>query len=223
MAALQQTVMIVGNGPVDALAAARIAEAAYVIRFNDCRSFPDSRGRTDVVAVCNTGRPGLAMLSSRSWRRHPAVRDAAEIWSVRDPQKFAEMRGPLSARHPELQDFCDDHTAGFAAFAAETGKLHRILARSIHEQVDAQLAAFDPPPYIVPSSGAIVIAAALQWFPDRAVALAGFSHQGADCHPFPAERRFVDALVAAGRLHRAGSSEDLSPAGIELAGSPAAG
>lgn len=218
---MQQTVMIVGNGPIGALAAAGIAGAAYVIRFNDCRSFPEARGRTDVVAVCNTGRPGLAMLSRPSWRRHPAIRDASEIWSVRDPQKFAEMRGPLSASHPDLHDFCDDHTNGFAAFAAETGKVHRILARSIHEHVDAQLAAFDPPPYIVPSSGAVVIAAALQWFPDHAVALAGFTHQGSDCHPFSAERRFVDALVAAGRLHRVSPDEDLSSAGIALAGSPA--
>ena len=199
---LKQTIMIVGNGPISALAAAKTAEASYVIRFNECRSFPEAPGRTDVVAVSNTGRPGRGMTSSSAWRQHPAVRDASEIWCVRDPEKFAEMRGPLSVSHPDLHDFCDDYTDGFAAFAAETGKRHRILARSIHEHVDTQLAAFGPPPYIVPSSGLIVIAAVLQWFPDRAVALAGFSHQGWEWHPFSAERCLIDALITTGRLQR---------------------
>lgn len=199
---MKQTIVIVGNGPICAHAAERIAEAAYVIRFNECRSFPEAPGRTDVVAVCNTGRPGRAMASSRSWRRHPAVRDASEIWSVRDPEKFAEIRGPLSASHPDLSDLCDDYTGGFAAFAAETGKGHRILARSIHEHVDAELAAFDPPPYIVPSSGMLVIAAVLRQFRGHVATLAGFSHQGWEGHPFSTERRLVDALVIAGRLRR---------------------
>lgn len=218
--ALKQAITIVGNGPIGALAAAGIAEAAYVIRFNECRSFPEAPGRTDVVAVSNTGRPGMGMVSSSAWRRHPAVRDASEIWCVRDPEKFAEMRGPLSASHPDLYDFCDDYTDGFAAFAAETGKVHRILGRSIHEHVDAQLAAFDPPPYVVPSSGVVVIAAVLQRFPDHAVALAGFSHQGWEWHPFSAERGLVDALIAAGRLQRFGhnAAEDPSSAGTRLAG-----
>ncbi len=86
-----------------------------------------------------------------------------------------------------------------------------------------KLAAFAPPPYIVPSSGAVVIAAALQWFSDHAVALAGFTHQGSDCHPFSAERRFVDALVAAGRLHRVSPDEDLSSAGIGVGRQPGHG
>lgn len=32
-----------------------------VIRFNDCRSMGAGGSRTDVVAVCNTGRPGREM------------------------------------------------------------------------------------------------------------------------------------------------------------------
>lgn len=226
--------MIVGNGPICARAAAKIAEAAYVIRFNECRSFPQAPGRTDVIAVCNTGRPGKAMASSISWRRHPAVRAASEIWCVRDPEKFAEMRGPLSASHPDLYDLCDDYTGGFAAFAAETGKVHRILARSIHEHVDAQLAAFDPPPYVVPSSGMLVIAAVLQQvrsqrfqgqrFRGHATALAGFSHQGWEGHPFPAEQRLVEALITAGRLQRLDhdTAEEPPPAWAKLAGRPTA-
>jgi hypothetical protein len=222
MPALKRTIMIVGNGPIGAFAAAKIAQAAYVIRFNECRSFAEAPGRTDVVAVSNTGRPGMGMVSSSSWRRHPAIRDASEIWCVRDPGKFEEMRGPLSLSHPDLHDFCDDYTDGFAAFAAETGKVHRILARSIHEHVEAQLAALDPPPYVVPSSGVVVIAAVLQRFQDHAVALAGFSHQGWEWHPFAAERRLVDALATAGRLQRFGhdAADDQSSAGTSVAGRP---
>lgn len=194
--------MIVGNGPIGACAAAKIADAGIIVRFNECRSFPESPGRTDIVAVCNTGRPGNAMLSSSTWRTHPAVADAAEIWCVRDPEKFARMRGPLAVTHPELDDFCDDYTEGFARFAAETGKLNRILPASLHEAVEAQLAAFDPPPYVVPSSGLIVLAEVLQRYPEHDLVLAGFTHAGWDRHPFSAERRMVDGLIAAGRLQR---------------------
>ncbi|TSD82898.1 Urease operon accessory protein [Mycobacterium sp. KBS0706] len=199
---MTQSIVIVGNGPIGARAAARIATAEIVVRFNECRSFPESPGRTDVVAVCNTGRPGKAMLSSTVWRTHPAVVEASEIWCVRDPDKFARMRGPLAVTHPELDDFCDDYTEGFARFAAETGKMNRILPGALHESVDAQLAAFDPPPYVVPSSGLIVLSEVVRRYPGDHLALAGFTHEGWEWHPFSAERSMVDGLIAAGRLQR---------------------
>jgi hypothetical protein len=212
---VKQSIVIVGNGPIGAHAAAKIAEAGIVVRFNECRSFPDSPGRTDIVAVCNTGRPGKAMLSSIAWRTHPAVDEATEIWCVRDPEKFAKMRGPLAVTHPELGDFCDDYTEGFARFAAGTGKLNRILPASLHEAVEAELAAFNPTPYVVPSSGLIVLAEVLQRYPGHDLVLAGFTHAGWEWHPFQAERLMVDGLIAAGRLQRleAGDPADRSHCG----------
>ena len=96
--------------------------ADLVIRFNGCRSAGDDASRTDIVAVCNTGRPGKQMLFDGEWADHPAVQAASEIWCVRDPEKFADMRAPLLETHPELDDFCDDYTEGFRDFAAEHGK-----------------------------------------------------------------------------------------------------
>ncbi|MGO7755761.1 hypothetical protein ACC708_36750, partial [Rhizobium ruizarguesonis] len=58
---------------------------------------------------------------------------------MRDPEKFAAMRAPLSVSHPELDDFCDDYTAEFIAFCADTGKTHVIVSKSVHE------AAIEPP------------------------------------------------------------------------------
>lgn len=145
------------------------------------------------------------MLYSSTWREHPAVRGASAIWCVRDPAKFAEIRGPLAQSHPELDDFCDDYTEEFASFAAETGKLNLVLARSVHEAVEAQLRAYDPPPYVVPSSGLVVIAEVLRRYPDHDVSLVGFSHEGWVWHPFAAERRLVDSLIANGRLRRIGN------------------
>jgi hypothetical protein len=194
--------MIVGNGDIGEEGAAAVAAADFVIRFNECRSYEASPGRADVVAVCNTGRPGKAMLSSREWREHPAVAEAGEIWSVRDPEMFAALRAPLAISHPELDDFCDDYTSQFSAFCEETGKTHVVVDKLIHEAVDKALTPFRPAPYVVPSSGMIAIGEVMNRFPDAHISLAGFGHQGWKWHPFAAERQLVDTYVAAGRVTR---------------------
>jgi hypothetical protein len=197
-----QKVMIVGNGDVGDEGRAAIAAAGFVIRFNECRSYAASPGRTDAVAVCNTGRPGKAMTGDTGWRTLPGVVEASEIWCVRDPEKFAEMRGPLAVSHPELDDFCDDYTSRFKAFCKEAGKRYVVVEKVIHEAVDEALSAYDPAPYVVPSTGLIAIAEAFRRFPDEAIGLAGFGHAGWDGHPFAAERQLVDRYIAEGRLVR---------------------
>lgn len=197
-------IVIVGNGEVGEGQAGMIDAADFVIRFNDCRSYGAGGSRTDAVAVCNTGRPAKAMLGSPEWRAHPGVVAAGEIWSVRDPEKFAAMRAALAISHPDLDDFCDDYTDAFDAFCAEAGKTHVVIGKAVHESVDASLSAFAPAPYVVPSSGMIVIADVLDKFAEAEVMLAGFGHVGWEWHPFAAERQLVDSYIAAGRLARLG-------------------
>ncbi|MBB4249293.1 hypothetical protein FHT69_000105 [Rhizobium sp. BK008] len=203
-------IMIVGNGEVGEGMAGIIDAADFVVRFNECRSYGDGGSRTDAVAVCNTGRPAKAMLGSREWRTHPGVVSAREIWSVRDPEKFAALRAPLAVSHPELDDFCDDYTDEFSAFCADAGKRHVVIGKSIHEAVDVSLSAFDPQPYVVPSSGMIVIGEVLETHADAEVTLAGFGHAGWEWHPFAAERQLVDSYIAAGRLTRLGGKNLIS-------------
>ncbi|MBB3350937.1 hypothetical protein FHT70_000846 [Rhizobium sp. BK049] len=203
-------IVIVGNGEIGEGQAGIIDAADFVIRFNDCRSYGTGGSRTDAVAVCNTGRPAKAMLGSPEWRAHPGVVSAREIWSVRDPEKFAAMRAPLAVSHPDLDDFCDDYTDAFAAFCAETGKAHIVIGKTVHEAVDASLSAFEPAPYVVPSSGMIVTAEVLDKYAEAEVMLAGFGHVGWEWHPFAAERQLVDTYVAAGRLTRLGEKKLVS-------------
>lgn len=207
-----RTIVIVGNGDVPKGAGATIDAADVVIRFNDCRSVGTGGMKTDIVAVCNTGRPALAMLGGGRWKNSPAVRQAREIWCVRAAEKFAGMRVALAETYPDLDDFCDDYTAGFESFAASTGRTHRIIPVAAHETLDRDLARFAPGPYVVPSSGMVVIADVLSGFAsaDDDVVLAGFGHVGWALHPFAAERRYVDALGAEGRLRRLPSSSDVS-------------
>ncbi len=197
-------IVIAGNGGMPAGAAALIDAADCVVRFNDCRSAGAGGARTDIVAVCNTGRPGKAMLGSPAWRDSAPVCGAREIWCVRDPAKFAALRMPLSLTHPELDDFCDDYTEGFAAWARETGKAHRVIGAACQERLEAELAAHAPAPYVVPSSGLVVIAHLLS-APEHAgdeIVLAGFGHQGWEWHPFAAERAWVEARLDGHRLSR---------------------
>lgn len=198
----KRTIMIVGNGEIAEGLAKEIDAADLIVRFNDCRSMGAGGSRTDVVAVCNTGRPARAMLGSAEWRKSPAVASASEIWSVRDPNKFAVLRAPLAVSHPELDDFCDDYTEQFTAFCHATRKRHVVIDQSVHDGVDAALAAYQPGSYVVPSSGMIAIAEVLTRYPGDDIAVTGFSHSGWDSHPFAAEKRLVDSYVSLGRLRR---------------------
>ncbi|MDX3924449.1 MAG: Urease operon accessory protein [Shinella sp.] len=202
--AAERTIMIVGNGRVPDGAPEAIDVADVVIRFNDCRSFGIAGRKTDVIAVCNTGRPALSMLGGGAWKASAAVRQASEFWCVRDPAKFAAMRKPLSASNPELDDFCDDYTDGFASFASATGRPMRIIPADVHDELDRALDAMGAQPYVVPSSGAVVIADVLGSYarPQDTVVIAGFSHEGWQWHPFAAEKLWTDDLVRAGRLRR---------------------
>ncbi|MBZ7922897.1 Urease operon accessory protein [Ensifer adhaerens] len=199
-----RTIMIVGNGDVPDGASTVIDAADLVVRFNDCRSVGSGGHRTDIVAVCNTGRPGLAMLGGGRWKTSAPVRQAREFWCVRSGAKFAAMRAGLAETHPDLDDFCDDYTVGFESFSRSTKRGFRVVPAAVHDQVDHHLAGFSPDPYVVPSSGLIVIADILSNIAtgDDDVVLAGFGHIGWQWHPFPAERRYVDALAAGGRLRR---------------------
>lgn len=201
---MTRRIAIVGNGPIrDGLADA-IDSADIVVRFNLCRSAGAGGVRTDIIAVCNTGRPALEMLAGGRWKASETVRQASEIWCVRAPETFAALRVPLSLSHPELDDFCDDYTPGFETFARVTGRRLRIIPAATHRALDVSLAAFDPVPYVVPSSGLITIAHVLDSIAMEGdtVAIAGFGHEGWEWHPFAAERRWVEAAIAAGRLER---------------------
>ncbi|WEX76713.1 Urease operon accessory protein [Sinorhizobium numidicum] len=209
-----RTIMIVGNGDVPEGAAAMIDAADLVVRFNDCRSVGRGGMKTDIVAACNTGRPALSMLGGGRWKTSEAVRQAREIWSVRSGARFAAMRADLAKTHPDLDDFCDDYTISFESFARATGRRHRVVPVETHERLEHDLARFEPPPYVAPSSGLVVIADILSAFASGGddILLAGFGHSGWEWHPFAAERRYVDALAAEGRLRRLhqSHSSDLS-------------
>ncbi|MGO7733186.1 Urease operon accessory protein [Rhizobium leguminosarum] len=195
-------VVIVGNGHVDSAQAKAIAGAQWVVRFNDCRSATGGDTRTDVVAVCNTGRPARAMLGSHAWRTNPAVSNASEIWCVRDPVRFTAIRPLLATLHPELEDLCDDYTDGFRRYCSENGKRCLLITQETHHRVDQALRRIGAAPYIVPSSGMIVIESVLERFSETAVSIAGFGHEGWHHHPFASEKRLVDQYVSAGRLTR---------------------
>ncbi len=201
---MSRRIAIVGNGELPVGIAEAIDSADLVIRFNMCHSFGPGGGKTDIVAVCNTGRPGRAMLAGDGWKSLEAVRAAKVIYCVRDPAYFAALRPKLCVTHPDLDDFCDDYTPGFVRFSAESGRDLRIVPAGVHERLDAALAAFQPPPYVVPSSGAIVIADVLENLatPGDDVAIAGFGHEGWLWHPFASERQWIDSLIAEGRLRR---------------------
>lgn len=202
--------MIVGNGDIADGQAARIDAADIVIRFNFCRSYGAGGTRTSIVAVCNTGRPAAAMLGGHEWKSHPAVVGAGEIWCTRNPARFAALRAPLALSHPDLDDFCDDYTDGFRMQAASAGQGFTQLSAETHAALDKALTSIGADPYVVPSSGLLVIAHVLEQFarPADRVFIAGFGHEGWEWHPFAAEKMLVDRMASTGRLTRLASLQN---------------
>jgi hypothetical protein len=201
---MDRRIMIVGNGDIGERLAAIIDSADLVMRFNDCRSVGAGGGRTDIVTVCNTGRPGKAMTEGSAWACNKSVWLASSIWCVRDPAKFRAMRPAILRDHPELDDFCDDYTDGFADYARQNGKDFHIVPAATHEGLDGTLAQYAPAPYVVPSTGAVAIAEFFAHYrkPGDQVFLAGFGHQGWEGHPWDAERQWVEDLIERGQLAR---------------------
>lgn len=201
MVSVSLKIAIVGNGSFCRADASVIDDCDFVVRFNDCRSWGAGGLRTDVVAVCNTGRPAPLMIRQLSWRAHPAVSTASAIWCVRDSSKFAELKATLD---PALEDFCNDYTAEFVMFARETAKDLTVIPRRHHDRIDGELRAIGSESYVVPSSGLIAIAYIVAELagPEDSVMLAGFDHQGWSGHPFSAERQLIDRYVLEGRLRR---------------------
>lgn len=201
---MARRIVIVGNGSFSCGEARAIDSCDLIIRFNGCRSVGEGGLRTDIVAVCNTGRPAAAMIEHAAWRNSPAVKSTAKIWCVRDPSKFAELKPLIAIQYPELNDFCDDYTEGFASLAANTGKSFAVIPRRYHDVLDLELRGLLPGAYVVPSSGLVAIAYVIGEVaaPGDQVLVAGFSHQGWDGHPFDAERGFVERLITQGQLQR---------------------
>lgn len=201
---MAREVMIVGNGEIGEGLAEVIDAADLVMRFNLCRSVGPGGGRTDIVAVCNTGRPGREMTEGSGWACYKSVWLASSIWCTRDPAKFKAMRPAILRDHPELDDFCDNYTDGFADYARQNGKDFHIVPAATHETLDHTLAAQEPEPYVVPSTGALAIAEFLAHYrkPDDQIFLAGFGHHGWDGHPWAAEKAWIDGLIRHGLLAR---------------------
>ena len=201
---MARSIAIVGNGEIGPGLAGLIDAADIVMRFNDCRSVGTGGTRTDIVAVCNTGRPGKKMLQEPGWKDNPSVLAASSIWCVRDPAKFAAMRAPLAVTHPELDDFCDDYTQGFLQFGRQAGKALHVIPAETHDRLDDELATFRPAPYVVPSTGLVAVTEFLTHFRQAgdSIALVGFGHQGWEWHPWQAERQWVEARIADLKLTR---------------------
>jgi hypothetical protein len=201
---MSRKIAIVGNGSFDRRDAVIIDACDLVVRFNDCRSVGEGGLRTDVVAVCNTGRPAVSMVRQRSWREHVAVAAASELWCVRDAGKFAELKEKLG---PDLEDFCDDYTAEFAMFAAGTAKAFKVIPRHHHDRVDIALRKMKSARYVVPSSGLIAITYVLEEVAGLAdeILLAGFDHRGWSGHPFETERGLIERHISERRLRRIGA------------------
>jgi 1,2-phenylacetyl-CoA epoxidase PaaB subunit len=175
-------VAIVGNGYVWA-SGKTIDRYDVVIRCNQSRSYPRHGRKINILALTNSGQPALRTLHNDAYIRREVFDAARSIWLVRAPEILKDC---------EIAD--GDHTEAFftSRFAS---KPIEVLSAEISRETERRLVELGARKPFMPSTGILVIAHALKRFPDHAIDLFGFSHQGWEHHPWKAEKQLIKQMM----------------------------
>lgn len=147
----------VGNGSFGCCEAAIVDNCDFVVRVNDCGSVGEGGAApTWPQSAIPADRRSRWLESARGVKGQRLRRPR---WFVRDEMRFMELKTKLD---PALDDLCDDCTAEFAMFAAETKKMFKAIPRSHHDRFDIELQSKLSESYVVPSSGLMAIGYALE-------------------------------------------------------------
>jgi len=166
-----RTISIVGNGPVSEADAPLIDTADLVLRFNSAPALGAAGQRIDILMI-NRAR----VYTSK--RINPvALHRAPEVW-VNDIEENGRVDWLFERQ-------CKPRYLGFGPITRAREHLRE----------------FDALDRSNPTSGASIIAAFLDRYPQAEIHLFGFTHQGKQhTHDWDAERHWVERLCAEGRI-----------------------
>jgi hypothetical protein len=177
-----QTVSLVGNGPVSRAAAPLIDTADLVVRINRARLGGWAGQRTDALAIVEHTIFGRLVTEGRPLNPR-VLADLKEIWLSVDPARSGD--GPFAAEfHAQVRR---DRPTVF-------------VGQDVEQGIRDTLIALGASPHVIPSTGALTLYYLLGRFPAAAIRLFGFTHEGWNGHAWSAEREWMAALQAGGRI-----------------------
>ena len=191
---MRRRMVIVGNGPVPCEMSAYVDSADTVMRFNEPKESAGMTGlRTDILFVCNSGKPMQRRLLNPDYLELPTFKAAREVIFPYHPliiKRYFIKPNPLSWLKGRRADF----TFKALRVLGGAGKTILILPPQFYEEGCRELgldkAAMKK---VFPSTGYFGIRYALQHFPAPAwnIEICGFSWEGWSRHAWLDERRWV--------------------------------
>lgn len=186
--------VVVGNGPVARDLSGHVDTADFVIRFNEPKASRGMTGtRTDLLFVCNTGKPMRLRLQNPHYLDLPTVRAARQVVLPYHPvviARYFEQPNLLS----RLRGKRTDLTMPTVDRLGRAGKTVSILPPQFYEDGCHELGLHGARmKSVFPSTGYFGIRYAILHFdPARwKLEICGFSWQGWASHAWADERRWV--------------------------------
>ncbi len=197
----RKTMYIVGNGPLAGDLAGRIDASDFVVRFNEPKASIGLSGtRTDILFLCNAGKPMERRLASPAFLDSAIVRGAARIVLAYHPSIIRDYfpRPNLLSR---VKGRRADWTMATIMALGMRGKSSLVLPRSFYVEGCDELGV--PPEQrsrVFPSTGYFGIFYVLRKFDPRdwTIRLCGFNWAGWKRHSWADEREWVARKAESG-------------------------
>ncbi len=190
----RKTIFIVGNGPIKDNLSEVVDQSDLVLRFNEPKSSKGMSGaKTDILFVCNSGKPMQRRLSDPGYLNSPIVQGASQVIFAYHPRIIAAyFRQPhlLSRLKGRRGDWTLQAIDAFGA----VGKSVLILPPRFYTDGCAVLGIPEEARReVFPSTGYFGLTYILQHFDpaEWKIVLCGFSWEGWRRHSWGDERKWV--------------------------------
>jgi hypothetical protein len=194
---------IIGNGPVSGDMSAEINAADFVVRFNEPKAAIGKTGtRTDILFLCNAGKPMQRRLADRGFLDSPMMKDAKEVILAYHPE-IVRRYFPKPNMLSRLKGRREDWTMPTILALGGAGKTCVILPTDFYfEGCKALGLTGDRLGKVFPSTGYFGIYFVLDRYPAAHwdIFLCGFSWQGWKKHAWGDERKWIEDKVREGLL-----------------------
>jgi hypothetical protein len=194
---------IVGNGPITGDMSPRIDGSDFVVRFNEPKASAGMSGtKTDILFLCNAGKPMQRRLEDSSFLTSAIMKDAGQVILAYHPiiiDRYFPKPNALS----RLKGRREDWTFATIMALGAIGKTSTVFPASFYMEGCRELGLpQDKMGIVFPSTGYFGIFHILRHFSpaEWTISLCGFSWEGWKRHAWADEREWVEDKVRRGLL-----------------------
>lgn len=199
----RKTMYIVGNGPLASDLAGPINASDFVVRFNEPKASIGMSGtRTDILFLCNAGKPMERRLNDKTFVDSAIVRSAAQIILAYHPSIIRDYF-PKPNVLSRLKGRRADWTMATIMALGMRGKATLVLPQSFYVEGCAELGVPQAQRgSVFPSTGYFGVYYILQKFDPRdwTIFLCGFNWAGWKRHSWADERGWITRKAGGGLI-----------------------